>query len=66
MANPAVSTASESPSAPAQQAPAFNFKAVLQRMIQPWSAVKEDYVPHFAVDWRLVTSAFVGCIQETL
>ena len=34
MANPAVSTASESPSAPAQQAPAFNFKAVLQRMIQ--------------------------------
>jgi hypothetical protein len=38
----------------------------LQRMIQPWSAVKEDYVPHFAVDWRLVTSAFVGCIQEPL
>src|SRR5579862_3680082 len=34
MANPAVSTASESPSAPAQQTPAFNFKAVLQRMIQ--------------------------------
>jgi len=34
MANPAVSTASESPSAPTQQAPAFNFKAVLQRMIQ--------------------------------
>jgi len=34
MANPAVSTASESPSAPSQQAPAFNFKAVLQRMIQ--------------------------------
>jgi len=38
----------------------------VKRMIQPWSAVKEDYVPHFAVDWRLVTSAFVGCIQETL
>jgi len=34
MAHPAVSTASESPSAPTQQAPAFNFKAVLQRMIQ--------------------------------
>ncbi|HEV2181010.1 MAG TPA: type IV pilus twitching motility protein PilT [Gemmatimonadaceae bacterium] len=34
MANPAVSTPSEAPSAPAQQAPAFNFKAVLQRMIQ--------------------------------
>jgi twitching motility protein PilT len=34
MANPAVSTTSESPSAPAQQTPAFNFKAVLQRMIQ--------------------------------
>jgi len=35
-----------------------------QRMIQPWSAVKDDYVPHFAVDCRFVTSAFVGCIQE--
>jgi hypothetical protein len=35
-----------------------------QRMIQPWSAVKDDYEPHFAVDWRFVTSAFVGCIQE--
>ncbi|HKT08566.1 MAG TPA: type IV pilus twitching motility protein PilT [Gemmatimonadaceae bacterium] len=34
MANPAASTAPEVPSAPAQQAPAFNFKAVLQRMIQ--------------------------------
>ncbi|HEX6814455.1 MAG TPA: type IV pilus twitching motility protein PilT [Gemmatimonadaceae bacterium] len=34
MANPAVSTASESPAAPTHQAPAFNFKAVLQRMIQ--------------------------------
>ncbi|HEY7893408.1 MAG TPA: type IV pilus twitching motility protein PilT [Gemmatimonadaceae bacterium] len=32
MANPAVSTPTESPGAP--QAPAFNFKAVLQRMIQ--------------------------------
>ena len=35
-----------------------------QRMIQPWSAVKDDYEPHFAVDRRFVTSAFVGCIQE--
>ena len=34
MANPAAPTAPEVPSAPAQQAPAFNFKAVLQRMIQ--------------------------------
>ena len=34
MANPAVSAAPEQPNAPAQPAPAFNFKAVLQRMIQ--------------------------------
>ena len=35
------------------------------RMIQPWSAVKDDYVPHFAVDHRFVTSAFVGCILDS-
>ena len=35
------------------------------RMIQPWSAVKDGYVPHFAVDHRLVTSAFVGCILDS-
>jgi hypothetical protein len=33
-----------------------------QRMIQPWSAVKDAYVPHFAVDGRFVTSAFAGCL----
>lgn len=33
-----------------------------QRMIQPWAAVKDEYLPHFAVDGRFVTSAFVGCI----
>jgi hypothetical protein len=36
-----------------------------QRMIQPWSAVKDCYVPHFAVDHRFVTSAFVGCILDS-
>ena len=36
-----------------------------QRMIQPWSAVKDDYVPHFAVDHRFVTSAFAGCILDS-
>ena len=35
------------------------------RMIQPWSAVKDDYVPHFAVDHRFVTSAFAGCILDS-
>ena len=33
-----------------------------QRMIQPLSAVKDAYVPHFAVNLRFVTTAFVGCI----
>jgi hypothetical protein len=33
-------------------------------MIQPWSAVKDHYVPHFAVDHRFVTCAFVGCILD--
>jgi hypothetical protein len=36
-----------------------------QRMIQPWSIVKDDYVPHFAVDHRLITSAFAGCILDS-
>jgi Bacterial transglutaminase-like cysteine proteinase BTLCP len=35
-----------------------------QRMIQPLSAVKDEYVPHFAVDRRFVTCAFVGCILD--
>jgi hypothetical protein len=34
------------------------------RMIQPLDAVKHEYVPHFAVDRRFVTSAFVGCLLE--
>ena len=34
------------------------------RMIRPWSAVKDDYVPHFAVDSRFVTSAFAGCLRS--
>ena len=34
-------------------------------MIRPWSIVKDDYVPHFAVDHRFVTSAFVGCILDS-
>ncbi len=36
-----------------------------RQMIQPWSAVKHCYVPHFAVDHRFVTSAFVGCILDS-
>ena len=32
------------------------------RMIQPLAAVKDAYVPHFAVDRRFTTSAFVGCL----
>jgi hypothetical protein len=35
-------------------------------MIQPWSAVKDDYIPHFAVNGRCVTSAFVGCLSDSL
>ena len=36
-----------------------------QLMIRPLSAVKHAYVPHFAVDRRFVTSAFVGCILDS-
>jgi predicted transglutaminase-like cysteine proteinase len=36
-----------------------------QRMIRPLSAVKDEYVPHFAVDCRFVTSAFVGCTLDS-
>ena len=35
------------------------------RMIQPLSAVKDAYLPHFAVDRRFVTSAFIGCLLES-
>ena len=34
------------------------------RMIQPLEAVQEAYVPHFAVDRRFATSAFVGCLLD--
>lgn len=33
-------------------------------MIRPLAAVKDAYVPHFAVDRRFVTSAFVGCLLD--
>jgi hypothetical protein len=36
-----------------------------QRMMRPLSAVKDAYVPHFAVDRRFVTSAFLGCICDS-
>ena len=35
-----------------------------QQMILPLSAVKDAYVPHFAVDQRFVTSAFLGCLSQ--
>jgi hypothetical protein len=35
------------------------------RMIQPLAAVKDAYLPHFAVDRRFVTSAFVGCLLDS-
>lgn len=35
-------------------------------MIQRWSAVKDGYIPHFAVNGRCVTSAFVGCLSDQL
>ena len=37
-----------------------------QGMIQPWSDVKDDYIPHFAVNGGYVTSAFVGCLSDRL
>ncbi len=36
-----------------------------ERMIRPLSAVKDAYVPHFAVNRQFVTSAFVGCILDS-
>jgi predicted transglutaminase-like cysteine proteinase len=35
-------------------------------MLRPLAAVRDSYVPHFAVDRRFVTSAFVGCLLEPL
>jgi hypothetical protein len=36
-----------------------------QLMIRPLEAVRDEYVPHFAVDRRFATSAFVGCILDS-
>jgi hypothetical protein len=36
-----------------------------ERMIRPLSVVRDAYVPHFAVDRRFTTSAFVGCILDS-
>lgn len=36
-----------------------------QQMMRPLAAVKDAYVPHFAVDCRFATSAFVGCILDS-
>ena len=35
------------------------------QMLQPLAAVRDAYVPHFAVNRRFVTSAFVGCLLDT-
>ena len=34
------------------------------RAIRPLAAVQDAYEPHFAVDRRLTTSAFVGCLLD--
>src|SRR5262245_9440179 len=35
-----------------------------QQMIRPLDEVKHAYVPHFAVNHRLDTSAFAGCVLD--
>jgi Bacterial transglutaminase-like cysteine proteinase BTLCP len=35
------------------------------RMIRPLSQASGDYVPHFAVNHRLQTSAFLGCVLDS-
>jgi hypothetical protein len=35
-----------------------------QRMIRPFEEAKDRYVPHFAVNTGLVTSAFFGCVMD--
>jgi Bacterial transglutaminase-like cysteine proteinase BTLCP len=35
-----------------------------QRMIRPLEEARDRYVPHFSVNTRLVTSAFVGCVLD--
>ena len=36
-----------------------------QQMIRPLADAKDDYVPHFAVNRRFGTSAFVGCVLDS-
>ena len=36
-----------------------------QQMIRPLAEVRHSYVPHFAVDHRLDTCAFAGCVLDT-
>jgi hypothetical protein len=36
-----------------------------EQMIRPLPDVQDAYVPHFAVNRRFVTSAFVGCILDS-
>ena len=36
-----------------------------QRIIRPLSDARDEYVPHFAVNHHLVTSAFVGCVLDS-
>ena len=36
-----------------------------EQMIRPLTDVRDEYVPHFAVNRRFVTSAFVGCILDS-
>lgn len=35
------------------------------QMIRSLADVMDDYVPHFAVDRRFRTSAFVGCVLDS-
>lgn len=37
----------------------------IQRMIRPLSDVRDEYVPHFAVNHQFITSAFVGCVVDS-
>lgn len=36
-----------------------------QRMIRPLAEAIDDYVPHFAVNHQLCTSAFLGCVLDS-
>jgi len=35
-----------------------------ERMIRPLADVMDDYVPHFSVNRRMATCAFVGCVLD--